>query len=89
MKRKIDCDEEEESGQGDSTSSDEGSASEEPRINDVLNNLSQAVHRQLFRSWRASSHSAVCRGIIRSQMAARFTTGSKIVTGLTAGQMYR
>ena len=41
MKRKIEWDEE--SGQEDSTSSDEENASEEPRINDVLNNLSQAV----------------------------------------------
>ena len=43
MKRKIDWDEEEESAQEDSTRSDEDSATEEPRINDVLNNLSQAV----------------------------------------------
>ena len=41
MKRKIEWDEE--SGQEDSTSSDEENASEESRINDVLNNLSQAV----------------------------------------------
>ena len=46
MKRKIDWDEEEERGQEDSTSSDEESASEEPQINDVLNNLSQAVSRK-------------------------------------------
>ena len=46
MKRNIDWDEEEESGQEDSTSSDEENASEEPRINDVLNNLSQAVSRK-------------------------------------------
>ena len=43
MKRKIDRDEEEGSGQEDSTNSDEENASEEPRINDVLNNLSLAV----------------------------------------------
>ena len=43
MKRKIDWDEEEESAQEDSTRSNEDSATEEPRINDVLNNLSQAV----------------------------------------------
>ena len=46
MKGKIDWDEEEESGQEDSTTSDEENASEEPRINDVLNNLSQAVSRK-------------------------------------------
>ena len=46
MKRKIDWDDEEESGQEDSTSSDEENASEEPRINDVLNTLSQAVSRK-------------------------------------------
>ena len=46
MKRKIDWDEEEESGQEDSTNSDEENAREEPRINDVLNNLSQAVSRK-------------------------------------------
>ena len=46
MKRKIDWDEEEESGQENSTSSDEENDSEEPRINDVLNNLSQAVSRK-------------------------------------------
>lgn len=46
MKRKVDWDQEEESGQEDSTSSDEESDSEEPRIKDVLNNLSQAVSRQ-------------------------------------------
>ena len=46
MKRKIDWDEEEESGQEDSTTSDDKSDSEEPRIKDVLNNLSQAVSRK-------------------------------------------
>ena len=46
MKRKIDGDEEDESGQEESTSSGEENASEEPRINDVLNNLSQAVSRK-------------------------------------------
>ena len=46
MKRKIDWGEEEESGQEDSTSSDEENAIEEPRINDVLNNLSQSVSRK-------------------------------------------
>ena len=46
MKRKIDWDEEDESGQEESTSSDEENASEEPRINDVLNNLSPAVSRE-------------------------------------------
>ena len=48
MKRKIDWDaeEEEESGQDDSTISDEESDDEEPRIKDVLNNLSQAVSRK-------------------------------------------
>ena len=45
MKRKIDWDEEEESGQ-DSTASDEESVSEEPQIKDVLSNLSQAVSRK-------------------------------------------
>ena len=39
MKRKIDWDEEEESGQEDSTISDEESDSEEPRIKDVLINF--------------------------------------------------
>ena len=43
MERKIDWDE---SGKEDSTSSDEENASEEPRINDALNNLSQAVSRK-------------------------------------------
>ena len=42
MKRKIDWDEEE-SGQEDSTTSDDKSDSEEPGIKDVLNNLSQAL----------------------------------------------
>ena len=46
MKRKIDWDEEEESGQEDSTTSDDECVSEEPRIKDVLNNLSQAVSRK-------------------------------------------
>ena len=46
MKRKIDWDEEDKSGQEDSTSSDEENASEEPRTNDVLNNPSQAVSRK-------------------------------------------
>ena len=46
MKRKIDWHEEEESGQEDSTTSDEESDSEEPRIKDVLNELSQAVSRK-------------------------------------------
>ena len=46
MKRKVDWDEEEESGQEDSTSSDEENDSEEPRMNDVLNNLSQSVSRK-------------------------------------------
>ena len=46
MKRKIDWDEGDESGQEESTSSDEENASEEPRINDVMNNLSQAVSRK-------------------------------------------
>ena len=46
MKRKIDWDEEEESGQEDSTASDEESDSEEPRTKDVLNNPSQAVSRK-------------------------------------------
>ena len=46
MKRKIDWDAEEESGQDDSTISDEESDDEEPRIKDVLNNLSQAVSRK-------------------------------------------
>ena len=46
MKRKIDWDEEAESGQEESTSSHEENASEQPRINDVLNNLSQAVSRK-------------------------------------------
>ena len=31
-----------------------------------------AKHRQLFRSWRASSHSAVCRGIIKFQNGGPF-----------------
>ena len=39
-------DEEEESGQEDSTSSDEENTIEEPRINDVLKNISQAVSRK-------------------------------------------
>ena len=46
MKRKIGWDEEEESAQEDSPNSDEENASKEPRINDVLNNLSQAVSRK-------------------------------------------
>ena len=46
MKRKIDWDGEDESGQEESTSSDEENATEEPRINDVLNNLSPAVSRK-------------------------------------------
>ena len=46
MKRKIDWDEEEESGQEDSTTSDDESDGEEPRIKDVLNNLSKAVSRK-------------------------------------------
>ena len=46
IRRKIDWDEEDESEQEESTSSDEENASEEPRINDVLNNLSQAVSRK-------------------------------------------
>ena len=46
MKRKIDWDEEKESGQEDNTSSYEENASGEPRISDVLNNLSQTVSRK-------------------------------------------
>ena len=46
MKRKIDWDAEEESGQDDSTVSDEKSDDEEPRIKDVLNYLSQAVSKK-------------------------------------------
>ena len=49
MKRKVKVDwddEEVESGQEDSTASDDESDDEEPRIKDVLNNLSQAVSRK-------------------------------------------
>ncbi len=46
MKRKVDLDEEEESGQEDSTNSDDESDDEEPRMKDVLNNLSQSVSRK-------------------------------------------
>ncbi|KAL9955052.1 hypothetical protein ACROYT_G042656 [Oculina patagonica] len=47
MKRKVDWDdEEEESGKEDNISSDAESDSEEPRIKDVLNNLSKAVSRK-------------------------------------------
>ena len=60
MKRNIQWDEEKESGQEDSTSSDEENDSEEPRINYVLNNLSQAVSRKytsdLLHSMSASKY---------------------------------
>ena len=46
MKRKVDWDEEDESGQEESTSSDEENAIEKPRISNVLNNLSPAVSRK-------------------------------------------
>ena len=46
MKRKIDWNEEKESGQEDNTSSYEENASGEPWISDVLNNLSQTVSRK-------------------------------------------
>ena len=47
MKRKVDWEEEEESEkEEDSTSDDEESDDEEPRIKDVLNNLSNAVSKQ-------------------------------------------
>ena len=46
MKRKIDWDAEEENDQEDGASSDEESDDEEPRIKDVLNDLSTAVSRQ-------------------------------------------
>ena len=41
-------------------------------INDYLHQYMEKQHRQLFRSWRASSHSAVCRGIIRFQNGGPF-----------------
>ena len=47
MKRKVDWEKEEESEkEEDSTSDDEESDDEEPRIKDVLNNLSNAVSKQ-------------------------------------------
>ena len=47
MKRKVDWDEEEESGYEDTNASeDEESDTEEPRIKDVLEGLSQLISRQ-------------------------------------------
>ena len=46
MKRKMDWDDKEESGKEDNSTSDEESDDEEPRIKDVLNNLSNAVFRK-------------------------------------------
>ena len=46
MKRKMDWDDKEESGNEDNSTSDEESDDEEPRIKDVLNNLSNAVSRK-------------------------------------------
>ena len=46
MKRKMDWDDKEESGKEDNSTSDEESDDEEPRIKDVLNNLSNAVSRK-------------------------------------------
>ena len=46
MKRKIDWDKEKESEMEDYSTSDEESDDEEPRIKDVLNNLSNAVSRK-------------------------------------------
>ena len=43
MKRKMDWDDKDESGMEDDSTSDEESDDEEPRIKDVLNNLSNAV----------------------------------------------
>ena len=43
MKRKVDWDKEKESEMEDYSTSDEESDDEEPRIKDVLNNLSNAV----------------------------------------------
>ena len=86
MKRKIDWDEEEESGQEDSTSSDEDNASEEPRINDVLNNLSQAVSRKyasdLLHSMSASKDILFWtprRELLRNQRRIPVTNISELV----------
>ena len=46
MKRKMDWDKEKESEMEDYSTSDEESDDEEPRIKDVLNNLSNAVSRK-------------------------------------------
>ena len=46
MKRKMAWDDKEESGKEDNSTSDEESDDEEPRIKDVLNNLSNAVSRK-------------------------------------------
>ena len=46
MKRKMDWDDKEESGKEDNSTSDEESDDEEPRIKDVLDNLSNALFRK-------------------------------------------
>ena len=46
MTRKVDWEEEEESGEEEDSASDEERDDEEPRIKDVLENLSNAVSKQ-------------------------------------------
>ena len=86
MKRKIDWDEEDESGQEESTSSDGENAGEEPRINDVLNNLSPAVSRkyasELLHSMSASKDILfwTSRGeLLRNQRRIPVTNVSELV----------
>ena len=86
MKRKIDWGEEDESGQEESASSDEENASEEPRINDVLNNLSPAVSRkyasELLHSMSASKDILFWtprRELLRNQPRIPVTNISELV----------
>ena len=89
MKRKVDWEEEEEEEsekEEDSTSDDEESDDEEPRIKDVLNNLSNAVSKQeasdLLHSMAASKDILFCTPsglLLRNQRTIPVTNIAELV----------
>ena len=86
MKRKMDWDKEKESGMEDYSTSDEESDDEEPRIKDVLNNLSNAVSRkhapEILHSMAASKNILFWTPsglLLRNQRAIPVTNISELV----------